>query len=557
MHQPQYRRASTGEFQLPWTYLHAIKDYADMAWHLEQNRDARAVVNLTPILLDQIDDYADQFAKRSFRDPLLRALADPEQVRAEDLPGLIEACFRANASRMIRRHEPYQRLRDAYESARAGSFHGYLSTRFLIDVCVWYHLAWLGESIAREDPRAIRLRDKGADFEAADREALLDLMGEIVQGIIPRYTALTKSGRVELSTTPYTHPILPLLIDFNAAHESMPDAPLPNAPRYPGGISRAQTQLTSAIDSHNSRFGKPPAGCWPSEGAVSKEALGLLAASGFAWTASCETVLTRSPGSAGAAMPPREAILYHPYMVDADEGGNIALFFRDVRLSDLIGFRYADWHADDAVANLVGELEGIAAAVASQHAPVVSIILDGENAWEHYPENAFYFLSALYRSLSAHPGIRLTTYSEYLMRNVPTAKLDALVAGSWVYGTLSTWIGEPAKNRAWDILAAAKSDFDRAASSGSLTGDRLVAAEAQLKVCEGSDWFWWFGDDNPAETVSDYDRLFRDHIADLYALIGVRVPESIGAVIGVGHGAPEHGGTMRSNPESVADGGHP
>src|SRR5215472_11329579 len=174
MHQPQYRRASTGEFQLPWTYLHALKDYADMAWHLEQNPDARAVVNLTPILLDQLDDYADQFAKRSFRDPLLRALADPEQVRAEDLPGLIEACFRANASRMIRRHEPYQRLRDAYESARAGSFHGYLSTRFLIDVCVWYHLAWLGESIAREDPRAIRLRDKGADFEAADREALLD-----------------------------------------------------------------------------------------------------------------------------------------------------------------------------------------------------------------------------------------------------------------------------------------------------------------------------------------------------------------------------------------------
>jgi alpha-amylase/alpha-mannosidase (GH57 family) len=244
-------------------------------------------------------------------------------------------------------------------------------------------------------------------------------------------------------------------------------------------------------------------------------------------------------------------------MVDAGDEGNIALFFRDVRLSDLIGFRYADWHADDAVANLVGELEGIAAAVADQHAPVVSIILDGENAWEHYPENAFYFLSALYQALGAHPGIRLTTYSEYLMRNVPTAKLDPLVAGSWVYGTLSTWIGEPAKDRAWDLLAAAKSDFDDAVSSGSLAGDRLVAAEAQLKVCEGSDWFWWFGDDNPAETVSDYDRLFRDHIRDLYQLLGVRVPEATGAVIGVGHGAPEHGGTMRANPESVADGGHP
>lgn len=255
-------------------------------------------------------------------------------------------------------------------------------------------------------------------------------------------------------------------------------------------------------------------------------------------------------------MPPREAILYHPYMVKTGEGGNIALFFRDVRLSDLIGFRYADWHADDAVANLVGELEGIAAAVATQHAPIVSIILDGENAWEHYPENGFYFLSGLYRALSSNPALRPTTFSEYLMRNAPASRLDTLVAGSWVYGTLSTWIGEPAKNRAWDLLAAAKTDFDKAVDSGSLTGERFTAAEAQLKVCEGSDWFWWFGDDNPAQTVSDYDRLFRDHIADLYKLMGVEAPADVGAVIGVGAGSPEHGGTMRANP-APADGVHP
>ena len=547
MHQPQYKRASTSTFQLPWTYLHALKDYSDMAWHLEQNRDARAVVNLTPVLLDQLDDYAEQFANGRYHDPMLQALDDPSSVSDNDLVGLIEACFRANADRIIRRHPPYQRLRDAYDSAKAGGFNDYLSRRFLADVSVWYHLAWLGESIARADPRAQWLRDKGEDFSAADRHQLMGLMGEIVQGIVPRYAALASGGRIELSTSPYSHPILPLLIDFDAARESIPDAVLPAARTYPGGAERAVAQVRAAIASHASRFGKPPAGCWPSEGAVSKAALAMLAGNGFAWTASCETVLMRTLAASGAPATPRSEFLYQPYLADGG-GRSIATFFRDVRLSDLIGFRYADWHADDAVANLVGEIDGIAHAVEGHEAPVVSIILDGENAWEHYPENGFYFLSGLYRALSAHPGLRLTTFSEHLSRSAPPVRLDSLVAGSWVYGTLSTWIGESAKNRAWDLLAAVKSAFDAAVASGSLSGDRLAAAEAQLKVCEGSDWFWWFGDDNPADTVRDYDRLYRDELWDLYALVGADAPGEVTSVIGVGRGQPEHGGSMRSNP---------
>ena len=548
MHQPDYRRASTHAFQLPWTYLHAIKDYSDMAWHLEQHSSARAVVNLTPVLLDQLDDYSAQFASRSYRDRMLQALDDPSSVADGDLVGLIEACFRANADRLVRRHPPYQRLRDAYDAAKAGGFNGYLSPRFLADVAVWYHLAWLGESIARDDARAKRLREKESGFDAADRHELLGLIGEIVQHIVPRYAALGAGGRIELSTSPYSHPILPLLIDLGAARESVPDVALPAAKTYPGGAERAVAHVRAAIASHARRFGKAPAGCWPSEGAVSNAAVALLAGDGFAWTASCETVLTPTLAAAGAPAKPRPDFLYQPYLFDGG-GRTIAMFFRDVRLSDLIGFRYADWHADDAVANLVGELDGIARAVEGHEAPVVSIILDGENAWEHYPENGFYFLSGLYRALDAHPGLRLTTFSEHLARRTaPIAKLGSLVAGSWVYGTLSTWIGAPAKNRAWDLLAAAKSAFDAAVASGSLAGDRLAAAEAQLKVCEGSDWFWWFGDENPADTVSDYDRLYRDELWDLYALIGAGAPGDVTSVIGVGRGQPERGGSMRANP---------
>jgi alpha-amylase/alpha-mannosidase (GH57 family) len=179
----------------------------------------------------------------------------------------------------------------------------------------------------------------------------------------------------------------------------------------------------------------------------------------------------------------------------------------------------------------------------------VSVILDGENAWEHYPENGYHFLSGLYKAVSEHPALRLTTFSEHLARRRDVARLDTLVPGSWVYGTFSTWIGEPDKNRAWDLLVRAKSDFDAKVASGELHGAALERAEQQLKVCEGSDWFWWFGDYNPAETVSDFDRLFRDHVRDLYALMDLTVPAAVDAVIGVGAGAPVHGGAMRENPE--------
>jgi alpha-amylase/alpha-mannosidase (GH57 family) len=553
MHQPQYRRAIDGSYQLPWTYLHAIKDYPDMAWYLEHVPGARAVVNFTPVLLDQIDDYRAQFAARAFRDPLLRALQAPAAVPADDRPAIVEGLFRANVERMILRYPEYRRLRETYQSAHGGDRLGCLSDGYLGDLAVWYHLAWLGETIKRTDDRAQRLRAKGADFDDGDRSALLALMGETIDRIVPRYRALAEAGRIELSTSPYAHPIVPLLIDFAAAHESLPNAPLPGAARYPGGVERAAAHLDAARKAHRSWFGAKPAGCWPSEGAISSAATALFADAGFTWTASCESVLGNSLRAGGGALSPRAQYLYKPYVVGGADR-RLPCFFRDVHLSDLIGFRYADWHGDDAVANFVSELEAIADATAGDAMPIVSVILDGENAWEHYPENGYYLLSGLYRAIAAHPRLRLTTFAEHLARAPVMETLDTLVAGSWVYGTLSTWIGEKDKNQAWDLLVHAKTDFDAAVASGRLAGDRLAVAERQLKVCEGSDWFWWFGDYNPAQTVSDFDTLFRDHIRDLYALIGVQTPPEVDAVIGVGAGAPTHGGTMRENPALDASG---
>jgi alpha-amylase/alpha-mannosidase (GH57 family) len=287
-------------------------------------------------------------------------------------------------------------------------------------------------------------------------------------------------------------------------------------------------------------FGFRPAGCWPSEGSVSEATLALLADQGVAWAASGETVLTQSlQRSDHAPHALKAAWLYRPWHTAASR---TACFFRDDSLSDLIGFTYATWHADDAVANLVQHLENIADTCHEHPAHVVSIILDGENAWEYYPENGYYFLSALYQRLSAHPRLQLTTYSDVLQQQAPQP-LKTLVAGSWVYGTFSTWIGDTDKNRGWDLLVEAKQVFD--ATAPHLPAEQRAAAERQLAVCEGSDWFWWFGDYNPEHSVSDFEQLFRQHLTNLYQLLHREPPEALAQSFTRGRGSPAHGGTMR------------
>ncbi len=547
MHQPQYRDLVSGTYQLPWTYLHAIKDYVDMAAHLEALPRARAVVNFAPLLLEQIEDYARQvegFLTNSLaiRDPLLAALVSPTLPPTEEQRvTLIKACLRVNETRMIDRYPAYRNLADvaALLMPRPEATH-YLSNQFLADLLVWYHLAWLGETVRRGNARVKRLLDKGSGYTLHDRRELLTVIGELMSGVIARYTHLASRGQVELSVTPYAHPILPLLLDFECAHDAMPGAPLPLLPRYPGGEERARWHIREGIETFRRHFGFVPAGCWPAEGAVSTASLKLLAEAGFRWAASGENVLRNSRARSGEANDAaKESWLYRVHSV-ADSG--MSCFFRDDGLSDLIGFSYATWHADDAVSNLIHHLEEIARRCHDGSEHVVSIIMDGENAWEHYPDNAYHFLHALYRRLSEHPKIELTTFSNCL-KTAPAKSLPVLSAGSWVYGTLSTWIGELDKNRGWDMLGDAKRAFDAAA--GRLNAEQLDRARRQLAVCEGSDWFWWFGGDNPGATVADFERLYRQHLTNLYQLIGAEPPEYLAQVFTRGGGAPVHGGAMR------------
>ena len=548
MHQPQYRDALSGRYVLPWTYLHAIKDYTDMAAHLEGNPAARAVVNFTPLLLEQLEALSQSIAEHlrsgnPLPDPVL-ALLGPDPIPTDAAPRLelLRSCLRAQRKQMIERFGPYLELATVAETLGTPERVSYASDQLIHDLAVWYHIAWLGETVRRSNPLVSSLTEQGRAFTAAQRRELLSLTGELVAAIVPRFRRLSERGQCELSLTPYGHPILPLLIDFQAARDAVPNAPLPRIPAYPGGAERAEWHIREGLRVFQHAFGGTPIGCWPSEGAVSGATLELLDRCGFKWAASSANVLRNALERSEPSAAQDPEAYSRPYRVD---GGSMLEFFRDDALSDLIGFTYATWHGDDAAHNLVNEVAQLAREYAGSGRHAVLIALDGENAWEHYPFNGYYFLRALYSLLAAHPQLELTTLGACIARGIEPVPLPKVVAGSWVHGTLATWMGDAAKNRAWDLLCEAKTAFDGVMRSGVLDTSQRLAAERQLALCESSDWFWWFGDYNPAEAVSQFDSLYRRQLVNLYRLLRVTPPETLSAPISVGRGTPEHGGVMR------------
>jgi alpha-amylase/alpha-mannosidase (GH57 family) len=543
MHQPEYRDLASGVFTRPWTYLHATKDYTDMAAHLEAQPAARAVINFSPVLIEQLEAYQAGL-QRAFDtddgqigDPLLDALAarnldqDPNQRDA-----LLRACLRLNKAGLV---EPFPAFANLYALAESvvasGSGARYFSDEFLHDLLTWYHLAWLGSTVRKHDPRAAALIARQGAYRYAERRELLHLIHDCIAGLRGRYRALAAQGRIEISVSPWGHPILPLLIDFQTARESQPDTPLPRHAAYPDGMQRVRWHLDQARRCIEDNFGVTPAGCWPSEGALSQDALQAIAAAGFTWTATGQQVLGATLERAGRSIEP-------PRMYQ-DQHCGIKLFARDDGLSDRIGFVYSSWDPEQAVHDLERSLLDIAARAEGKPA-LVAIIMDGENAWEHYPDNAAAFLSILYERLGNHQRLRLTTFND-AARELEPAELPPLVAGSWVYGTLSTWIGVEAKNRLWDLLIESKHCYDELHSRNPESNSGGALQERQLGVCEGSDWFWWPSDHQPEETVSEFESLFGMHLANLYRGAGREPPATIAALLESEEPRAESGPVMR------------
>jgi alpha-amylase/alpha-mannosidase (GH57 family) len=545
MHQPQYR--CNDFYTRPWTWLHAIKDYTDMAAHIEAVPDARAVVNFSPHLMVQIDDYARLIRRlldsgKASKDHILDALGGLLPEGNAEKEALVRSCLRAHDVNMRQRFAPYDHLCHLAEQAlEAGRLP---EQGDMTDLLAWYCLVWMGEFMRNESPLAGRMMEQAGDFSLQDRHELLALIGTQIVDILPRYRRLAEAGRVELSVTPWSHPILPLLLDFSSAREAMPGVELPDA-SYPGGEARCNWHLQHAIDYFEHHFGFRPAGCWPSEGALSERTLELLRNHGFKWTASGTNVLRNSLGDDHHESPQHR--LWTAPAEDRD-GKHLVCIFRDDELADLIGFSYSQWQAADAVNDLVFRLEQ-----ALDHAntrgnsdPTVSIIMDGENAWEYYPENGREFLSMLYERLASHPRFRLTTFSDVIKR-VPLQPLPRLTAGSWVYGNFSVWIGHPAKNRAWERLVDARLAVDEAIAedhAGLLPVEQVLE---QLSICESSDWFWWLGEEGRAQDGPAFDELFRLQLKALYRLIGIPAPTVLDQPVDDTHNQPDssEASTMR------------
>lgn len=562
MHQPDYRDILSNEYVLPWTYLHAIKDYSDMAFHLEENSKARVTFNYVPILLEQLEDYATQFKEHDLRDPLLALLIEPDldAIGVEKTKLIVESCFKSHHEKMLSPFPHYQRLLHMYqlmESMESEVQMNYMSAQFKADLLVWYHLAWCGESLRRTNKTVMKLMEQGVFFSYESRIELFDVIAETIAGLIPRYTALMDSKQIEISTTPYYHPILPLLLDFKTTHDAMPDAPLPKHKHYQGGSARASAHIEEAQVAHQDYFGVKSRGMWPAEGAVSHQALSLMADHGLEWAATGQGVLANSLKKSGLPAENPQDYLYQPYRVTNGEN-DILCFFRDDSLSDKIGFEYAKMHTSDAVKDFVGALEAIYNKNDAAQSKVVSVILDGENAWEYFPYNGYYFLNELYAALANHPNIKMSTFSDIVdlynqaePSTMPTAEmLPHVAAGSWVYGTFSTWIGSKDKNNAWDLLCEAKKAYDEVLLVNSFTPEELKACERQLAVCEGSDWFWWFGDYNSSDSVKSFDRLYRLNLMNLYRLLKLPIPEILDVEISVGGGDAANAGTMRRGQDS-------
>ena len=524
MHQPSYRDALSDQILLPWTRLHATKDYGDMVAALRREPGVHATFNLTPILLDQLDALASG-ASDLYLD-LARKPA--ESLSPEEQRFITRHFFSVNHARMLEPHPRYVELRGRATATIPGARIRHqppLLPQELRDLQTWFHLAWVDPEYWEEEPIRL-LRRKGSGFTEEEKLSLLDWGVVCASRIIGAYREAMQSGQVELTTSAYYHPILPLLIDSDAPRENSASIPLPSpAFRAP---SDAHAQLRRARREHSRRFGDTPRGTWPPEGAVDDASLALLRAEGFEWTASDETVLARALGLDQPAGGDWPAVLYRPYVVNT-AAGPITMVFRDRALSDLIGFTYQVWDPERAAQDFVARLlrAGAMARAAGEPRPLITVILDGENCWEAYPEDGRRFLAAFYSAIAGERRIEALTVSEALGRDPPRHTLEHIPVGSWIRPDLGIWVGHPEKNRAWVELSRARAELESARESGTIEARAVEDAYEEILAAEASDWFWWYGDDHASAQRDELDALFRSHLIRCYSLLGRPAPSSV------------------------------
>ncbi len=512
MHQPSYREPGSQQLALPWVRLHAIKGYYDMIGVLRNaGEDVRAMFNFVPVLTEQLAGYTDG----TVSDIYLELSRKPvEDLTAEERTFIVENFFHANRRTMIDVHERYRELRIKSRGPRDRVRD--LSDDELRDLAVWFNLTWCGYTARHDYPELYELVKQQRGYSEDQKQRLLDIQTEIISCIVPRYREAEEAGLIELTTTPYYHPILPLICDTNSAKPGMPDRDLPDPPF--SAQDDAREHIRRALDSHEHNFGKRPRGMWPAEGSVSPEVIELIAEAGIDWIATDQDVLLASDKSL------KQSDVPYLYTAGQDDK-TVTMAFRHLGVSNAIGFDYTNMDPDDGVADIMKRLNGIASHIEKPEEALISIILDGENAWEYYPDGGEQFLLAVCRTIADSERFQWATVSEHLDEHPPSRTLSKIFPGSWINANFDIWIGHPEENTGWEYLRDARHALVEAQDG--LDDDKKAEAWQYLYIAEGSDWFWWFSDDFSTALQGEFDRLFRANLAAVYRTIGEPVPRAL------------------------------
>ncbi len=526
-HQPYYPDDLAGETLMPWVRLHGTKDYYGMALHIKEVPEFRCTINLVPSLVAQIQGYTDHGRSDQHLDTS-RLPADG--MSEGDVMYLLDNFFMANVESMIR---PFERYHELYLKRGFGIDpveHAVprFTVRDIRDLQIWSNLTWIHELAFEQDSDLREFRAKGRGWSESDKSWLLGKQLEILKRIIPLHRELAKSGQVELTTTPYYHPILPLLWDKRSARVAMPGC---NLPRYLDSYKEdAQLHIRRAVEFHKQTFGSAPVGMWPSEGSVSQDIIAAVAEAGIEWIATDEEILAESTNGwisrDGQGHLRHPEMLYRPWRVESGEK-HLQVVFRDHALSDLIGFHYQRSDPHHAANDMIGRVLAIGRAVEANNAgrtALVPIILDGENCWEYYPDGGVGFLRALYRGCVENPSIRTACMKDYLREQPASDRIGHLYAGSWISHNFAIWIGHSEDNTAWDLLFQTREFLKQSETQKTASPEAIRKAWEEIYIAEGSDWYWWFGDDHSSAQDGLFDQLFRKHLQNVYSLLDAPCP---------------------------------
>ena len=541
-HQPRYYKdPQTGIYSKPWVRCHATKDYYDMAAMLRQYPKVKATFNLTPSLILQLQDFI-AGAKDQY---WVLAEKPAANLTAEEKTFLLKRFFDANWDHVIARFPRYRELltqrgsddSDATVQKALPTF----SEQDFRDLQVWFNLAWFDPDFLAEEPLASLVK-KGKDFSEADKAIVFSKALDVIKMVLPVHKDLQDAGQIEVTTTPYTHPILPLLYDTNLAKLGMPDVKLPERFSFPND---AIAQVQKGVAKYKELFGRDPRGMWPAEGAVAQEIVKMVSDAGIEWMASGEQVLAKSLQMDGFTRNSKDVVqqadqLYRPYYVQQAEGPGtygadgrpVGMVFRDLLISDKVGFTYSGTPGQEAAQDFMQRLRDIQARLKEEQATgphLVTVLLDGENAWENYDNDGKAFLNALYQQLSDAKDIVTITPSEYLKKFPEQRKIDKLWAGCWFTPDFSTWIGEDEENQAWNYLLKARMMLVNRRNQ--VSEQKYNDAMELMYIAEGSDWFWWYGSDQSTTDERAFDVMYRQTLTDIYRTMGEDVPDYLYAPI--------------------------